>query len=797
MKNIKKLLAFVAVFAMVVAGVITLVACTKPHECGHKCTVEGCGKCTSDCTDPACADKCPGNHGTVPPATHTCNSPCPVASCGKCTSTCSDPVCANNRCPGNHETPTPASKWWIDTDTGTLTENGTDYLASVTLKTASVSFSYAETYTADVNHAYIAVKYSGTAAFTEIKMWGTKDGVASEKSGMTVANVVNGWNVTKTEGTDYSVVVAQIGGYYGDAEMDIDIITNVGFAATGEVNDTIIIHDFELLANAEHSFGTPTLPDVEVIGDLMSTADVFTISKDGSNQTVAFSAAPGWNTVTAQITNYVSEYRYLYIEFTASDNFKMSVRAGNDTYLTTPWTQESFESGNGTRVIDLTNQTLGASFQLVFCFDADGNPGADYSAETPKTITFHEISFRETDPMATDEANHFRTPTGSNVTYSASDNKISYTNTRNDYYRYLEILLDNHDTDYDVLSLKLTGYNGLRLGVRVLYTYDALVEGEQQTVNGTSDLIYSGAYYSLIKTEAQTEFVFYLGAYDLQDKTITGVQLYLDVLADAGKDGNVEITLNGIEMLKSSELNLKDVTITAENAEITAGETPNFNVALTAGGEAIEGTVIYEYLKADGTYAAGLPTVAGEYTVRLYYMGTREYNYSRSTTVTLTINAGSETPEPIVPTEPIVIGDMTKDDTGAGYIVTKDENGVQTVSREVYWGLANIIVNVKDWNPSQKYLVIDMQVNGTCALGIATTAQAWPNITGEYLAITTTERTTLVFDMTGKGFSETDGNLYFHFDGSKTWGAALEDGAATTVTFYSISFSDTNPNEAA
>ena len=30
-----------------------------PHECGHKCAE--CGKCTSDCTDPACADKCKGH----------------------------------------------------------------------------------------------------------------------------------------------------------------------------------------------------------------------------------------------------------------------------------------------------------------------------------------------------------------------------------------------------------------------------------------------------------------------------------------------------------------------------------------------------------------------------------------------------------------------------------------------------------------------------------------------------------------------------------------------------------------
>lgn len=37
----------------------------QPHVCQHVCPT--CGKCTSDCTDPACADKCPGHGGENPP----------------------------------------------------------------------------------------------------------------------------------------------------------------------------------------------------------------------------------------------------------------------------------------------------------------------------------------------------------------------------------------------------------------------------------------------------------------------------------------------------------------------------------------------------------------------------------------------------------------------------------------------------------------------------------------------------------------------------------------------------------
>ena len=544
--------------------------------------------------------------------------------------------------------PAQFSSWWVDPDQAEKLPDAAGNLVSVKLKGAAASISCNANYPANAtDYMYIAVKYSGTATFSEISIYGTKDG--TQKSLVVAAVAANGWNIkSNVIGSDFSVVVAQIGTYYADASLDIDTITNVGINLTGEADQTFTVHGIELLANENHSFGTPTPPVVEgdlTVGDMVATPNAETpnplsVSKSGNDQIVSFSAAPSWNTVTAQVTNYTSDYKYLYLEFTASDRFKMSVRAGNDTYLTTAWTQEEFASGRQTRVVDLQNITLGASFNLTFCFDADGNPGAEYNAENPKTIIFHEISFRETDPNATSEPNHFRTPVGSNLTYTAAEKKITYTNTRTDFYRYLEILLDNHDVSYDVLALDLTGYNGLVLGVRVLYNDE--LEGDVSAAN--VDFIPSSAYYSKIETDARKELIFYLGAYGIKGRVVTGVQLYFDAPADAGKEGAVEVTLNNIEMLKSTDLNPADVTLTAENATIAVGETPNFNVSLKAGETAVAGTVLYEYRAKDttGNYTAGLPTVAGEYEVRMYYMGSREYNYSRSTVVTLTITENTE-----------------------------------------------------------------------------------------------------------------------------------------------------------
>ncbi|MCM1043190.1 MAG: hypothetical protein NC350_03150, partial [Corallococcus sp.] len=65
----KKVLSLTIVMLLVVAFAFTLAACNPnegAHTCKHVCSV--CKKCTSDCTDPACASKCEykGNHSSQP-----------------------------------------------------------------------------------------------------------------------------------------------------------------------------------------------------------------------------------------------------------------------------------------------------------------------------------------------------------------------------------------------------------------------------------------------------------------------------------------------------------------------------------------------------------------------------------------------------------------------------------------------------------------------------------------------------------------------------------------------------------
>ena len=534
--------------------------------------------------------------------------------------------------------PAPFTNWWVDSTTAIKAADSSDYLVSVTLKGAMASISCGADFAADsATNGYIAVKYSGTATFGELSIYGTKDG-GEVKSGV-VANIAgSGWNVTKTVGSDFSVVVAQIGGYYGAGELNIDTITNVGFNLTGEGDQTFTVLGIEFLANANHNFGTPTPPVVEpgelTIGDLVPGWDGngYTVTKDGNDQTVSFSSHRGYELVKSEITHYTEDMAFLYLNVTLNDDINLGVYAGSISL----YEHVKVARGNKQIAIPLTGKNLGSSFILNFYFNAVSNPGAEYSEENPKTVVFHEISFSETDPTVSADPNHFRTPVGmSGVNYSESDKKITYTNTTTDHYRYLEILLDNHDVAYDVLVINITGYNGLRLGVRALYNDE--IEGV--VTAATSDLIYSGSYYSEIKTDEATEILLYFGANGLKGRVVTGIQLYFDVLADAGKEGEVELTLNGISLLKSADLNLSDTTIEAQDVTIAVGETPDFHAVLKSGENTIEGTIITEYRLAGSTanYEAGLPATAGTYEVRFYYMGSREYNYSRTTTVTLTV----------------------------------------------------------------------------------------------------------------------------------------------------------------
>ena len=80
-----------------IGQVITLPGFTfgeAPHECQDVCPK--CGKCTSDCEDAVCADKCEGH-------AHECESVCEI--CGKCTDAeCTETACAEKcECVPAHE----------------------------------------------------------------------------------------------------------------------------------------------------------------------------------------------------------------------------------------------------------------------------------------------------------------------------------------------------------------------------------------------------------------------------------------------------------------------------------------------------------------------------------------------------------------------------------------------------------------------------------------------------------------------------------------------------------------------
>lgn len=110
MKKTKLLL--ITLLAVVALVTLALVACNPTdtgdgddpteHICRHLCST--CDKCTSDCDDPACADKCKGHDVTPPVTEHKCESKC--TTCNKCTNkACGEQVC-RDKCQGHSTQPT-------------------------------------------------------------------------------------------------------------------------------------------------------------------------------------------------------------------------------------------------------------------------------------------------------------------------------------------------------------------------------------------------------------------------------------------------------------------------------------------------------------------------------------------------------------------------------------------------------------------------------------------------------------------------------------------------------------------
>lgn len=190
--------------ALVLCFTLALTAC-QTHECQHKC--ETCGKCTSDCTDPVCADKCTGHQ----PA-HVCQHKCEI--CGKCTdATCPDPVCAD-KCAG-HVQAIPVEQILVNTDDetheGTLT-SPLDVVVSQG-KTTEVTFS--------------VLPQNATDKAVNWKVGIIADGTFAEDATAKVAVSVSGSRLVITAEADAVGNLAIRGkANNGDAEVYLNVIVD-------------------------------------------------------------------------------------------------------------------------------------------------------------------------------------------------------------------------------------------------------------------------------------------------------------------------------------------------------------------------------------------------------------------------------------------------------------------------------------------------------------------------------------------------------------------------------------------
>ena len=104
------------------------------HSCEHVCAE--CGKCTDECEEEACAEKCEGHEVVVPPV-HECEHKC--EECGKCTDECEEEACAE-KCEG-HEVVVPpvVGEWLKYAGNDCYTFDRESYLEEITFTYENVS----------------------------------------------------------------------------------------------------------------------------------------------------------------------------------------------------------------------------------------------------------------------------------------------------------------------------------------------------------------------------------------------------------------------------------------------------------------------------------------------------------------------------------------------------------------------------------------------------------------------------------------------------------------------------------
>lgn len=376
-------------------------------------------------------------------------------------------------------------------------------------------------------------------------------------------------------------------------------------------------------------------PEVEkpAIEDI-TTKSSATITKDETTgyQTITYTESPGWNDFDIVINEFDSSKTYLKLTFSNENAIPVNlfyilngVEKGDIGW-------KAYGAGENVEYISLEGAELSAPWTFSFFLDSNEEVTGQ------KTVVIKSIEFvTEDDLPKAPEGLYFTTTTEGGITCvtNANDGWDITWNNDSSSWRNVSFVINNYETDYDILKLNLTATAGTNVGIRWHYLF---VDDEGETPLYARVRTHDGVE-GIVGESGELELVYLAKAYNMKGLVQTKVEVWFD--CPTGTSTNVgaqSATVNSIELLKSSEINFSDLTITANDMAVDfTGEPVEFIASASA---EVDLKVEYEVVNAEtgkAEWTGSAPSNAGEYNVRVTFMGSLTYDY-QVVTAKLTIN---------------------------------------------------------------------------------------------------------------------------------------------------------------
>lgn len=403
-----------------------------------------------------------------------------------------------------------------------------------------------------------------------------------------------------------------------------DIAMYIDAEVIVEAEKSVVFHSIELKgASQEEQPGEPDDGTLKISAITTNASATITAGEDGS-QVVAYNVSPGWATFDFDVKNYDANLNIFEVKFTASANVQLcfSINGVIDWAI---GHREYLGGSVHTFSYDLTDANLPSDFTVSMYIDAK------VTVESDKTVTFHSIGFKVPEPEP--EGMWLSAPVGNGLAVGAVEDyyMISYNNDSGSW-RNATIQVHNHDVAYDIVHIKLELAANTNVGIWAVWTEDG--------VTYNADLRSHHSAEGVATADGVYDLIFHLGYFDAKDVVLSEINIWFDnPTAYTTNTGDVTAKLLVCELLSSADYELGELEYTA--SDLTVDYTGN-PVALDVTC-AVEVPFKFEYSPValeegkERTWAYGLPTNAGQYLVRISYLGSLEYNY-KSIEVTVTIN---------------------------------------------------------------------------------------------------------------------------------------------------------------